>query len=136
MSEVIVIGSGFAGLWAALGAARRLDELAVPPGQVTITVLSALPYHDIRVRNYEADLSACRIPLSAVLDPAGIRHIAATVTAIDPVAHTVTSEAGPTATTAWCSRRAAGSPGLASRACASTASTSTPMTPQGNSMRT
>ena len=92
MSDVIVIGSGFAGLWAALGAARRLDELAVPTGQVTITVLSAIPYHDIRVRNYEPDLSACRIPLSSVLDPAGIRHIAATVTAIDPVAHTVTSD--------------------------------------------
>ena len=92
MSDVMVIGSGFAGLWAALGAARRLDELAVPTGQVTITVLSAIPYHDIRVRNYEPDLSACRIPLSSVLDPAGIRHIAATVTAIDPVAHTVTSD--------------------------------------------
>ncbi|HET9890055.1 MAG TPA: FAD-binding protein, partial [Mycobacterium sp.] len=26
MSAVVVIGSGFAGLWAALGAARRLDE--------------------------------------------------------------------------------------------------------------
>ena len=29
MSEVVVLGSGFAGLWAALGAARRLDELGV-----------------------------------------------------------------------------------------------------------
>ena len=39
----MVIGSGFAGLWAALGAARRLDELAVPAGTVDITVLSAKP---------------------------------------------------------------------------------------------
>lgn len=91
MTNIIVIGSGFAGLWAALAAARRLDELAVPAGQVAITVLSSLPYHDIRVRNYEADLSACRIPLSEVFDPVGIRHLAATVTAIDPVAHTVTA---------------------------------------------
>ncbi len=92
MSDVIVIGSGFAGLWAALGAARRLDELAVPTGRVTITMLSAAPYHDIRVRNYEADLSDCRIPLSAVLDPVGVRHVAATVTAIDPAGHTVTAD--------------------------------------------
>lgn len=65
MTAVIVIGSGFAGLWAALGAARRLDELAVPAGMVEITVLSAKPFHDIRVRNYEAgppynDLDALR----------------------------------------------------------------------------
>jgi NADH dehydrogenase len=91
MSDVIVIGSGFAGLWAALGAARRLDELMVPDRRATVTVLSSVPYHDIRVRNYEGDLSACRIPLSAVLDPAGVRHVTATVTAIDPVAHTVTA---------------------------------------------
>jgi NADH dehydrogenase len=89
--DVIVVGSGFAGLWTAIGAARRLDELTVPLGQVTITAISALPYHDIRVRNYEPDLSACRIPLSTVLDPVGVRHIAAKVTAIDPTAHTVTA---------------------------------------------
>ena len=32
VTSVVVIGSGFAGLWAALGAARRLDELGVPGG--------------------------------------------------------------------------------------------------------
>lgn len=30
--EIVVLGSGFAGLWAALGATRRLDELDVAPG--------------------------------------------------------------------------------------------------------
>ncbi len=48
------------------------------------------PFHDIRVRNYEADLSACRIPLSDVLDPVDIGHIAAEVTAIDTTARSVT----------------------------------------------
>lgn len=91
MSDVIVIGSGFAGLWSALGAARRLDELRVPDGQVSITVLSPRPYHDIRVRNYEPDLRECRIPLSEVLDPVGVSHVVAEVTAIDCVAHTVTA---------------------------------------------
>ena len=64
MSEVVVLGSGFAGLWAALGAARRLDELGAAHGDVTITVISSQPYHDIRVRNYEADLT--RLPHPAV----------------------------------------------------------------------
>ncbi|WP_353374422.1 hypothetical protein, partial [Mycobacterium sp.] len=31
-TRVLVLGSGFAGLWAALGAARRLDELGVAKG--------------------------------------------------------------------------------------------------------
>jgi NADH:ubiquinone reductase (H+-translocating) len=100
MTEVVVIGSGFAGVWAALGAARRLDELAVPVGQVTITVLSTLPFHDIRVRNYEADISACRIPLAEVLDPVGVRHITATVSAIDTAGRTVTAES-PSGTTIY-----------------------------------
>lgn len=96
MTGVVVVGSGFAGLWAALGAARRLDELAVPIGTVDVTVLSAKPFHDIRVRNYEADLTACRIPLADVLDPAGISHITAEVTAIDTSAGTVTTSGGIT----------------------------------------
>lgn len=91
-----MIGSGFAGLWAALGAARRLDELAVPAGTVEVTMLSAQPFHDIRVRNYEADLSACRIPLADLLDPVGVGQVTATVTGIDTAARTVTTAAGAT----------------------------------------
>ena len=96
MTGVVVIGSGFAGLWAALGAARRLDELGVPVGTVDVTVLSATPFHDIRVRNYEADLSECHIPLADVLDPAGVAHIAAEVTAIDTDTGTVATADGVT----------------------------------------
>ncbi len=96
MTSVKVIGSGFAGLWAALGAARRLDELGVPAGTVDITVLSAKPFHDIRVRNYEADLSACRVPLADLFDPVGVAHVAAEVTAIDTDARTLTTSGGVT----------------------------------------
>ena len=90
MKNVVVLGSGFAGLWAAVGAARRLDELHIPAGDVVVTVISSQPFHDIRVRNYESDLTACRIPLSDVLDPVGVVHITADVAAIDTVARTVT----------------------------------------------
>ena len=90
MKNVVVLGSGFAGLWAAVGAARRLDERHIPVGDVGVTVISSQPFHDIRVRNYESDLTACRIPLRAVLDPVGVAHIAADVTAIDTAARTVT----------------------------------------------
>ncbi len=94
--RVLVLGSGFAGLWAALGAARRLDELNAAQGAVDITVVSSQPYHDIRVRNYEADLSPCRIPLQELLDPAGIGRITADVTGIDATAATVTTSDGAT----------------------------------------
>ncbi len=95
-TRVLVLGSGFAGLWAALGAARRLDELGVAKGAVDVTVVSSQPFHDIRVRNYEADLSACRIPLQDLLDPAGIDQITAVVTGIDAAAATVSTADGPT----------------------------------------
>jgi NADH:ubiquinone reductase (H+-translocating) len=94
MSEVLVLGSGFAGLWAALGAARRLAELGVALGDVQVTVISSQPYHDIRVRNYESDLTQCRIPLGDVLDPAGVGHVTADVMAIDPMSRTVKTAVG------------------------------------------
>ncbi|OBK10377.1 NAD(P)/FAD-dependent oxidoreductase [Mycobacterium asiaticum] len=94
MKRVLVIGSGFAGLWAALGAARRVDELAIAPTAVGITVLSPQPFHDIRVRNYEADLTECRIPLADLLDPVGVTHVNAEVAAIDVEARSVTTSTG------------------------------------------
>jgi NADH dehydrogenase len=92
--RVLVLGSGFAGLWAALGAARRLDELGASQGAVDVAVVSRQPFHDIRVRNYEADLSPCRIPLQELLDPAGVGQITATVTGIDASAATVSTADG------------------------------------------
>jgi len=93
LTAVVVIGSGFAGLWAGLGAARRLDELAVPKDTVDITVLSPKAFHDVRVRNYETDLSSCRVPLADLFYPVGVAHVATEVTAIDTGARTVTTSA-------------------------------------------
>ena len=86
---MLVLGSGFAGLWAAIGAARRRDELGVSADAVEIAVISAQPFHDIRVRNYEADIGACRIALADLLDPVGVAHIVAEVTGIDAANRTV-----------------------------------------------
>jgi NADH dehydrogenase len=46
------------------------------------------------VRNYGADLTACRITLRDVLDPVGVGHIAAEVTAIEPGSRTVATSCG------------------------------------------
>lgn len=87
MARILVLGAGFAGLWAAIGAARKLDELREA---AEILVIDRNPYHNIRVRNYEVDLSDVALPLAGLLDPIGINHVIAEVCAIDPVEQKVT----------------------------------------------
>src|ERR1700744_2473923 len=90
MARILILGAGFAGLWAAIGAARKLDELGEA---AEILVVDRNPYHNIRVRNYEVDLSDVALPLAEFLDPIGIRHVIAEVCAIDPVEQKVTIRA-------------------------------------------
>src|SRR5215216_1194820 len=90
MARILVLGAGFAGLWAAVGAARKLDEIGTPAGEVEILLVDRNPYHNIRVRNYEVDLSDVAIPLGKVLDPIGVRHLTAEVQSIDVVKRQVT----------------------------------------------
>ena len=83
MSNIVVIGGGFAGLWAALGAQRKLDELGVGPEDVAVTLINRDAWHAIRVRNYEPDLSDVRVPLDEVLGPVGVVRIEGEVVGID-----------------------------------------------------
>src|SRR6476659_2140684 len=83
MRRILVLGAGFAGLWSAVGAARKLDELGIGSDQVEILVINRTAWHSIRVRNYEADLSDTRVSLSDVLDPIDVKHLEAEVTEID-----------------------------------------------------
>jgi len=83
MARILVLGGGFAGLWAAVGAARKLDEIGALTGEVEILVVDRNSYHNIRVRNYEIDLGNVAIPLGEVLDPIGISHLTAEVQTID-----------------------------------------------------
>ncbi len=88
--EVVVLGGGFAGLWAAVGAARKLDELKISSDQVRVTLVNRDPFHAIRVRNYESDLSGVRVPLADVLEPVGVHLVVADVESIDPRGRAVT----------------------------------------------
>ena len=83
MKNIVVVGAGFAGLWSAIGAARKLDELGIGTDEVGITVINRDSWHAIRVRNYEADLSAVRVPLAEVLDPIGVGLVEGEAGAID-----------------------------------------------------
>jgi len=90
MTRVLVLGAGFAGLWAAIGAARTREEFGARAAGVEILVVDRNAYHNIRVRNYEVDLSEAAIPLAELLDPIGVHHMAGEVQAIDPVKQRVT----------------------------------------------
>lgn len=85
MRRIIVVGSGFAGLWAAIGAARKRAELGCE-GEIEILVLTRQPCHGVRVRYYETDLSNVTLPLESLLTPIGVPFRVGNVVNIDAVA--------------------------------------------------
>ncbi len=78
--RILVLGGGFAGLWSALAAARARE---VFDADLEIVLLNDTPWHSIRVRNYEVDLSDTRVALDEVLGPVDVHRLQGTVTAID-----------------------------------------------------
>jgi NADH dehydrogenase len=91
MRNVVIVGGGFAGVWAALAAARE-RAARTPTRPVNITLVSPEPWLTMRPRLYEASPQTLRVPLAGVLGPAGVVHIAATVRHIDTRAQTVTAD--------------------------------------------
>ena len=87
--RILVLGGGFAGLWSAVGAARKLDEVGCPPETVEVTLVNRDSFHSIRVRNYEADLSSVRVDLVTVLPPVGIFPMVGDVKGIDFAGQTI-----------------------------------------------
>src|SRR4051794_15245963 len=83
MKRIVVLGGGFAGLWSAVGAARKLDELGISRRQAEVVLIDRNPFHSIRVRNYEADLSETVVAFDDVLLPIGVRRIQAEVESLD-----------------------------------------------------
>jgi len=80
--NIVIAGSGFAGLWAALSAARAVS-LAGKTGSIDITVVSPEPALHIRPRFYEQSLENMAPDLSAVFDAVGVRHLPGWVKEID-----------------------------------------------------
>ena len=83
MKRIVVLGAGFAGLIAAVGAVRKLTELHISRDEISVTVVNRDPWHSIRVRNYESDLSDVRVPLEAVLGPIGVDIVIGDVISVD-----------------------------------------------------
>jgi len=89
MKRIVVLGGGFAGLIAAVGAARKLAELSIDRDEVRVVLVNRDEYHAIRVRNYEAALADIRVGLADVLEPIGVELVVAEVTGLDPAGHAV-----------------------------------------------
>ncbi|POX37993.1 dehydrogenase [Streptomyces sp. Ru73] len=91
MPDILIVGGGFAGTWAAAGAARLLRAHGAAH-----TVALLTPGQDlvIRPRLYQADPAAYRVPLDRVLGPIGVRRIAASATGIDTTRRRVVAD-GP-----------------------------------------
>lgn len=86
MQKLLVIGGGFAGMWAALVAARE----AIHHGrELEIKLVSKDPYLTMRPRLYEPDPESLRTPLLPVLEPVGIELMQARADRIDPSGKTV-----------------------------------------------
>lgn len=87
--QILIAGSGFAGTWAALSAARAA-ALAEREDNFAITVISPEPRLVMRPRLYEAVIEGMDPDIAPLLAAVGARHLAAMVETVDAEARTVT----------------------------------------------
>lgn len=103
--RIVVIGSGFAGMWAALSAARTRALAGRDASSVEIVVVSPQPVLVIRPRlyEYETPFEAMAPDLQSLFDQVSVRHIAGQVERIDTAARSlaITTKAGSPSTLAY-----------------------------------
>jgi NADH dehydrogenase len=80
MADIVVAGGGFAGMWAALTAAREIREHAAP---LTVALVSRDSFLTIRPRLYEADPQSLRASMLPALQAMGMDFIEGDIEAVD-----------------------------------------------------
>lgn len=88
--NIVIIGAGFAGMMAALGASRQRHEMGVSPDEVAITVVSPAPEVVIRPRLYERHPEQMVAPLTDLFAATDIKYHQGNVKTIDSAASTIT----------------------------------------------
>jgi NADH dehydrogenase len=83
MNHILIVGAGFAGMYAALSAARLRDERGVSPDTLEIVVVSPEPRLVIRPRLYERAPETMVASLAEVFDAVDVRYEAGRVDVID-----------------------------------------------------
>jgi NADH dehydrogenase len=90
MTNLTIIGGGFAGLWAALAAARLS---AIRDAGLSITLLSKDNFLELRPRLYESNPESLRVDMLEPLTAVGVELSTFTVTEIDLARKTIVGEA-------------------------------------------
>lgn len=72
--RIVIVGTGFAGLWTAIGAARLLDQQR-RSNDIEIVMVGPKPELHIRPRMYEANAGTFRAPLAELLDVVDVRYV-------------------------------------------------------------
>lgn len=88
--HIVIIGAGFAGLMAALSAARLRDEKGASPDDMKITVISPEPALVVRPRLYERSPETMVAPLGELFASTDIGFHSGTVHRLDAQLGTVT----------------------------------------------
>lgn len=83
MKRILIVGAGFAGMYAALNAARLRDDRGVLPDTLEILVVAPEPRLVIRPRLYEAAPETMTAPLADVFKAVDVRYEQGRVDVID-----------------------------------------------------
>ncbi|WP_163882872.1 NAD(P)/FAD-dependent oxidoreductase [Rhizobium laguerreae] len=87
--RLVIVGAGFAGMYAALSAARLRDIEGVSPEELEIALVSPEPTLVIRPRLYESKPESLTAPLQDVFDAVDVAYVQGSVEAVDTKAGTV-----------------------------------------------
>jgi NADH dehydrogenase len=90
MTRILIVGAGFAGMYAALAAARLRDEQGVSPDTLEIAVAAPEPRLVIRPRLYERAPETMVAPLAELFAALDIRYEQGRVDVIDAAGKSVT----------------------------------------------
>ncbi|MDF2619989.1 MAG: FAD-dependent pyridine nucleotide-disulfide oxidoreductase [Xanthobacteraceae bacterium] len=87
--RLVIIGAGFAGMYAALSAARLRDLQGVSPEELEIELVAPQPTLVVRPRLYEPKPETLTAPLLPVLEEIDVRYVQGTAETVDTRSNTV-----------------------------------------------
>jgi NADH:ubiquinone reductase (H+-translocating) len=87
--RLVIIGAGFAGMYAALSAARLRDIRGVSPEKLEIALVAPEPTLVVRPRLYESKPETLTAPLSDVLNAIDVTYVQGSAETIDTKSRTV-----------------------------------------------
>jgi len=94
MQRLLIVGAGFAGMYAAISAARLRHLQGVSPDDLEIALISPEPFLVIRPRLYEPKPETMRAPLAELFQQIDVRYVQGSVETIDS-ASALVSFVGP-----------------------------------------